>query len=163
MRHQHPGACREGLDDVADNRYQLQLAWILAQIDGLGRCEQLNVAASVGDEPVGRQVTNLADIPEIADSRAYLLQRRVFTQPDERPQRQYILEGVHSSRGCRDLRREQRPGSHTAPVTELADRGPESAAAILVAYATFPPFFASVYHALCGMTCAVPHMPSRGY
>jgi len=85
MRHQHAGPYREGLNDVADNRYQ----------------------------------------------------------PDERAQRQYILERVHRSGSCRDLRREQRPGSHTAPVAKLADRGPGSAAAILVAYATFPPFFAS--------------------
>ena len=32
---------------------------------------------------------------------------------------------------------------------------PESAAAIFVAYATFLPFFAYAYHALCFMTCVV--------
>jgi len=63
VRYKHPGACREGLDDVADNRYQLQLAWILAQVDRLGRCKQLNVAASVGDEPVGRQEAAPASRP----------------------------------------------------------------------------------------------------
>jgi hypothetical protein len=140
MRNQHPGPGREGLNDVADNLYQLQLAGILAQVDRLSHCEQLNGAAPVGDEPAGRQVTDLADVPEITDRRAYLLQRRVFPQSDERAQRQYVLEGVRRSRGCRDLRREQRPGPRTAPVTELANRGPESAAAILVAYATSPPF-----------------------
>ncbi len=42
MRHQHPGPFCEGLNDVADNRYQLQLAWILAQVgDFTAELEQL--------------------------------------------------------------------------------------------------------------------------
>jgi len=38
---------------------------------------------------------------------------------------------------------------------------PESAAAIFVAYATFLPFFACAYHALCFMTCVVLHRARR--
>lgn len=38
---------------------------------------------------------------------------------------------------------------------------PESAAAIFVAYATFSPFFAYAYHALCAITRTVSHTARR--
>jgi hypothetical protein len=58
-------------------------------------------------------------------------------------------------------------GTSSGPVRRLRQWrswltvAPESAAAIFVAYATFLPFSANTYHALCAITCAVPQRTRR--
>jgi hypothetical protein len=102
-----------------------------------------------------------ADVPEVADRRANPLERRVLAQPDEGAKCQHVLEGVHGPRSRRDLRCEQGPVRGLRQWRSWLTAAPESAAVIFVAYATFLPFSAYTYHALCVITCAVLHRTRR--
>jgi hypothetical protein len=62
MRHKDADAGCERLDDLADNRDQLQLPRLLAQVHGLVLGDKLDVAALVRDKPVGRQIAYFADV-----------------------------------------------------------------------------------------------------
>ena len=72
--HKDPGASGEGLDDFADNGYHLQLTRLAAQVDHLVLADQLDVAALVRDKAIRSQVVRFAEIAEVLDCRADLLE-----------------------------------------------------------------------------------------
>jgi hypothetical protein len=84
----------ERLDDVTDGDKEL----VLAGMPEIGRSfvalDELDVAAPVRSQPIGREVVEVAEVTESADGLADLLEGRVLGQVGERSQREEIAERI---------------------------------------------------------------------